>query len=281
VACVEAQRLVGELVNPRRVVTPAWSRVYALRYSAGTVLAVVLIWELVAAENWTKGNVLPTPTSVVTALWDSRHILLPQSWVTLKEALQGFVLSCVIGIPLGVILALSRPLDRALRPVLVAGQVTPKVALAPIFLALFGLGSQPKIVLSFLLGFFPVVLDTILGLRSIQREKIYLARSCGAGWLTILWKIQLPNALPLIMTGLKIAATLSVTGAIVAEFISPGHGLGYTLQTAGAELKTDLLYAAVFCLAVMGLAMFTVIAQVERFAVAWHPSQRIRAARRR
>lgn len=268
-------------VSPRRVVLPVGTWVYGLRYSFASVVTVILIWELAATQHWAKGNVLPTPTSVVSALWHSRHILLQQSWVTLKEALKGFVLSVVVGVPLGVVLALSRTLDRALRPVLVAGQVTPKVALAPIFLAVFGLGSGPKVVLSFLLGFFPIVLDTILGLRSVQREKIYLARSCGAGWLTILWKIQLPNALPLIMTGLKIAATLSVTGAIVAEFISPGHGLGYTLQTAGAELKTDLLYAAVFCLAVMGLAMFTVIAQIERVAVAWHPSQRNRARRAR
>ena len=157
-----------------------------------------------------------------------------------------------------------------------AGQVTPKVALAPIFLALFGFGTEPKIVLAFLLGVFPIVLDTIFGLRSLQIEKVYLARSCGAGRLAIMVKIRLPNALPMIMTGLKIAATLSITGAIVAEYITPAKGLGATIIPAGAELETSLLYAAIICLGVLGFMMFAFISQVEKLTVGWHPSQRNR-----
>jgi NitT/TauT family transport system permease protein len=255
-------------------------KAYDSRYGIGTVIVTLALWEIVARSGWVAENVLPPFDKVCTAFWDDHHLLLKQSWVTAKEALFGFLLSIGIGIPLGVILALCRPLDRALRPILVAGQVTPKIALAPLFLLLFGLGDEPKIVLAFLLGFFPVVLDTILGLRSIQIEKIYLARSCGASWLSILWKVRLPNALPLIMTGLKIAATLSVTGAIVAEYIAPGHGLGLTIQAAGGELKTDLLYAAILCLGVLGLVMFVAITQLERVLVGWHPSQRNRAAAR-
>ena len=210
------------------------------------------------------------------ALWNNHATFLNESVVTLKEALSGFLLSIVVGIPLGVFMALFKPIDRAIRPILVAGQVTPKIALAPVLLAIFGFGTEPKVVLAFLLSFFPVVLDTILGLRSVEPQKIYLARSCGAGWLNILAKIRLPNALPLIMTGLKIAATLSITGAIVAEYISPGKGLGLTIMAAGAELKTDLLYAAILCLGILGFAMFTVISRIERLAVGWHPSQRSR-----
>jgi NitT/TauT family transport system permease protein len=276
VARLEAQRLVGEELT-LRFLRRAAAGVWGVRYAIGAVLAVLVVWEIAARADFVKSSLLPAPDQVASAFWDNRSILLNQTWVTLKEALQGFALSVLMGIPLGVLLAMSRTVDRAVRPVLVAGQVTPKVALAPIFLVVFGLGSEPKIVLSFLLAFFPIVLDTILGLRSVQVEKIYLARSCGAGWITILAKIRIPNAMPLIMTGLKIGATLSVTGAIVAEFISPGHGLGYTLQTAGAELKTDLLYAAIFCLGVLGLGMFLVITQIERRTVAWHPSQRNRA----
>ena len=247
-----------------------------MRYAIGAIATTLVVWQVVAKSGLVRSNILPPFTAVLRAFWDDRHALLTQSWITLKEALQGFGLSVVIGIGLGIVLGSSRALDRSVRPVLVAGQVTPKVALAPLFLALFGFGTQPKIVLAFLLGFFPIVLDTILGLRSIQIEKVYLARSCGAGWLTILVKIRLPNALPLIMTGLKIAATLSVTGAIVAEYISPAHGLGATIISAGAELKTDLLYAAILCLGVLGFAMFMAISSLERVVVSWHPSQRNR-----
>jgi NitT/TauT family transport system permease protein len=264
----------------RRTVSAVGRKTLEGRYGLGAVVVTVAVWEGVARSGAVQPDVLPAFSNVMSALWHNRHLLIQESWVTLKEALSGFGLSIVVGIPLGVVLALWRPVDRALRPILVAGQVTPKIALAPIFLLLFGLGSEPKIVLAFLLGFFPVVLDTVLGLRSIQIEKIYLARSCGASWLSILVKIRLPNALPLIMTGLKIAATLSVTGAIVAEYISPGHGLGLTIVSAGAELRTDVLYAAILCLGVLGFAMFVAITQLERVLVGWHPSQRARAARR-
>jgi NitT/TauT family transport system permease protein len=264
-----------------RAISRAGRRLYGVRYAFGAIVLVLIVWELVARVGNVQADVLPPFSSVVGAFWHNHHLLLKQSWVTLKEAITGFALSVLVGVPLGTVLALSRPLDRSVRPILVAGQVTPKVALAPLFLALFGLGAEPKIVLAFLLGFFPIVLDTILGLRSIEIEKIYLARSCGASWLTILVKIRLPNALPLIMTGMKIAATLSVTGAIVAEYISPGHGLGLTIVTAGAELRTSLLFAAILCLGVLGLAMFVAITQVEKIAVGWHPSQRSRGARAR
>jgi len=248
-----------------------------MRYAIGAVGGTLVIWQLVAKSGQVQADILPPFTAVLGAFWDNHHLLLEQSWVTLKEALSGFGLSVVVGIPLGVALASSKPLDQGVRPLLVAGQVTPKVALAPIFLALFGFGTEPKVVLAFLLGVFPVVLDTILGLRSLEAEKIHLARSCGAGRLAILVKIRLPNALPLIMTGLKIAATLSVTGAIVAEYITPAHGLGETIIPAGAELRTSLLYAAILCLGALGFTMFTAVSRVERLAVGWHPSQRNRS----
>ncbi len=257
-----------------------WRWVLGRRYAIGAILGVIVIWELVAVSGQVQTNVLPSFTSVVQAFWDNHHLLLQQSWETLKEAIQGFALAVIVGIPLGILLASFRPLDTGVRPLLVAGQVTPKVALAPIFLALFGFGTEPKIVLAFLLGVFPIVLDTIFGLRSLQIEKVYLARSCGAGRLAIMVKIRLPNALPMIMTGLKIAATLSITGAIVAEYITPAHGLGATIIPAGAELRTNLLYAAILCLGVLGFMMFAFISQVEKLTVGWHPSQRARAGPR-
>ncbi len=254
---------------------------YGVRYAIGGVVGFIVLWQLLAMSGRVQSEILPTFTSVMKALWDNRQLLWKQSLVTLKEALTGFALSILIGIPLGVALASFRWLDRSVRPLLVAGQVTPKVALAPIFLALFGFGTEPKIVLAFLLGVFPIVLDTILGLRSLQLEKVYLARSCGAGWLTIMVKIRLPNALPLMMTGVKIAATLSVTGAIVAEYITPAKGLGATIIPAGAELETSLLYAAIICLGALGFLLFGAVSRVERIAVAWHPSQRNRPGSRR
>jgi ABC-type nitrate/sulfonate/bicarbonate transport system permease component len=152
--------------------------------------------------------------------------------------------------------------------------VIPKLALAPLLLVWFGYGGLSTVLIVFTLAFFPIVINTTLGLRSTETETLYLARSIGAGWLATFSKIQLPNALPSIFAGLKLAALLSVSGAVVAEFISSTNGIGVVIEQAAGNVDLVRLFVAVGYLSAVGLGFFLLIELVERRTIPWHVSQR-------
>jgi NitT/TauT family transport system permease protein len=164
--------------------------------------------------------------------------------------------------------------EKCVYPLLVTSQVVPKVALAPLFLIWLGYGILPKIILVGLLAFFPIVIDTVAGLRSIEIEKIYLARSMGANPIQLFFKLRLPNALPQIFSGLKLAATFSVIGAVVSELIGASEGLGYLMVEAEGSLNTPIVFAAIGYLTIMGIGLFTAVSFVERLTIPWHVSRR-------
>ena len=155
-------------------------------------------------------------------------------------------------------------------------QVIPKVAIAPLFVIWFGFGIEPKIFVAFLIAFFPMVISTAVGLRSVEIEKLYLARSMGASAFQVFCKIKLPHAMPSVFAGLKLAITGAVIGAIVGEFIGADKGMGRVLLEANGEMETDVLFAGIALLSITGVLLFLMIDGLERVVVRWHVSQRIR-----
>ncbi len=183
--------------------------------------------------------------------------------MTLYEILLGFGLSVVIGVPLAVLMTYSRTIERALYPLLVGSQTIPKVALAPLFMVWLGFGLAPKILMTFMIAFFPIVIGAVIGLVTIEQELIYVARSMGASNWQLFWKVRLRHALPSLFGGLKVAITLAVVGAIVAEFVGADKGLGYIIQVANGHLDTPLLLAAVVVVSAIGIALYLLVEQCE------------------
>jgi NitT/TauT family transport system permease protein len=188
--------------------------------------------------------------------------------VTLAEALGGFALAAVFGVLAAAILVWSPSLERAVMPVLLVIQTFPKIALAPLIVIWFGLGVGPKLLISFLVAVFPVLVSAIVGLRSVEKDMLDLARATRAPAWRIFWRVRLPFALPHIFGGLK------VVGAVVGEWVGADRGLGYLLLWANANLDTALLFAILAWLAAIGLALYYAVEAAERLALPWHVSMR-------
>jgi len=195
------------------------------------------------------------------------------------EIVLGFVLSVAIGVPLALAIYLWTPFARAVYPILVSSQAVPKVAVAPLFLVWFGFGLLPKVLIAFLIAFFPVVINTAMGLAALEREKLYLARSMGLGPVATFFKIQLPNALPSIFAGFKISITFAVVGAVVGEFVGGQGGLGYLLLIANGNMDTPLLFAGIVALTLLGVVFFALIGLLERLVLPPHAVERASLAR--
>jgi NitT/TauT family transport system permease protein len=184
----------------------------------------------------------------------------------------GFVLSIAVGVPLALATFLWPAFARSVYPLLVSSQAVPKMAVAPLFIVWFGFGLLPKVLIAFLIAFFPIVISTVVGLAAIEPEKIHLARSMGLGAAATFFKIRLPNALPSIFGGLKVAITLAVVGAVVGEFIGGDAGLGYVLMSANGSMDTALLFAGLIGLTVIGVVFYLLIELAERLALPWRSS---------
>jgi len=245
-------------------------RIGSLAYPLGMMVAVLVVWEAAARVFSIPAYLLPAPSAIVRSMDSNAAVLIKESIGTTLEILLGFALSVAVGVPLALAIYLWRPFARAIYPLLVSSQAVPKVAVAPLFLVWFGFGLMPKVLIAFLIAFFPVVINTAMGLAALEREKIYLARSMGLGPFATFFKIQLPNALPSIFAGLKISITFAVVGAVVGEFVGGQGGLGYLLLIANGNMDTALLFAGIVALTVLGVVLFLLIGLVERMVLPPH-----------
>lgn len=244
---------------------------------AAPVLSIALFlvaWELVVDGFKVPEYLMPPPSGVVAALGEEWRYLAVHTLVTLSEILAGFALAVAVGVPLAMLIVYSPLFERAVYPILVASQSIPKIAIAPLLIFWAGLGLFPKVLVAFLIAFFPIVIDTVVGLRSVEPEMLHLARSMGAPGVKVFLKIRLPNALPNIFAGFKVAVTLAVVGAIVGEFIQADRGLGYVLLQASAMLNTKLSFAAILILAAIGVVLFAAVDVLEKLLIPWHASRR-------
>ena len=245
-------------------------------WSAASFGLVIGVWEAVVRLFRIPVYLLPGPGYVIAAVGEHWQSLVSQSVVTMGEVLAGFVAAALVAIPLAMLVVVSPVLERLIYPPMVATQSIPKIALAPLFIVWFGFGTTPKVAVAFLISFFPVVVDTIVGLRSIDPAMVQLARSMGAPPYRIFLRLRLPNALPNVFAGLKVASTLAVVGALTGEFIGADRGLGYVLVQSSAQLNTPLLFATLVTLSLLAMAFFFVVEGVERLLIPWHVSQRAR-----
>jgi len=251
----------GGVVRGLRNVVPA------LVLSAG----IVIFWEVVIHLFKVPTFVLPAPTAIVTSLIANWQALAVASRATALEVLFGFVLSAIVGVLVALVIVRFERFGRALYPLIVLFQNVPKVALAPIFILWFGYGLAPKIVLIVVIAFFPVAIDMLAGLQSVEPSFVSLMRSVGASKGKIMLRVRIPHSLPHLMAGLKVAITFSVIGAIVGEFAGANQGLGYVIQFASTQLDTPLIFAALVVVSVLGLAFYYVVEFAERILVPWAP----------
>jgi NitT/TauT family transport system permease protein len=237
------------------------------------VLGITLLvaWEAAIHAFDVSTFLVPAPSRIAVALVENAGLLATATLVTAEEVLVGFVLATLTGAGLALLIVRYRLLGRALYPIIVLFQTVPKVALAPIFILWFGYDLSPKVVLIVVIAFFPVTLDMLAGLQSVDPGLVSLMRSVGAKDNDILRRVRIPNALPHLMAGMKIAITLSVIGAIVGEFAGASAGLGYMIQFASTQLDTPLVFAALIVVSVVGVAFYYLIELLERSVTPWAP----------
>jgi NitT/TauT family transport system permease protein len=245
-------------------------RISASLYPMICLAGVLVVWEVATRLLHTPVFLLPPPSVIVESMIINARVLTEESIATTVEIALGFAMSVAVGIPLALAIFLWPAFARSIYPLLVSSQAVPKVAVAPLFIVWFGLGLIPKVLIAFLIAFFPVVINTAMGLAAIEQEKIHLARSMGLGALATFFKIRLPNAAPSIFAGLKISITLAVVGAVVGEFVGGQGGLGYLLLVANGSMDTALLFAGLVALTLLGIVFFAVIAAVERLVLPPH-----------
>lgn len=245
-------------------------------YPLITLVAVIALWYAAVYLFNVPSYLLPLPTEVLDRIISDFGFLLKHSWVTTYVTLAGFFLSILIGIPLAFAIVSSRIIDKSLMPWLVLSQTFPKVALAPLIVVWFGLGIFPKVLVTFLVAFFPIVISTVVGLRSMENEMIELAESMRATRMQKFWNFRMPLALPSIFSGIKVSVAFSVVGAVIAEWVGASSGLGYLLLRANANLDTSLLFAVLVCLTVIGVVLYYAVEFVERISIPWHATVRLK-----
>jgi len=228
-------------------------------------------WDLIAEALQIQPFLVPAPSDVAEALWRDRELLADNAWVTAQEVVLGFALALVAGIAFAVILHLSDLLRRSFYPLLMASQTVPVIAIAPILVVWLGYGLGPKLVIIALVCFFPITVNTLDGLRSVDPELPRMMRTLDAGRSQVLRRVELPSALPFLFSGAKIAAVVSVIGAVFGEWSGANQGLGHLILVAQGQVLTDRVFAAVFVLSTIAIAMFGLLSLLERRLAWWRP----------
>jgi NitT/TauT family transport system permease protein len=239
-----------------------------------SALALIVLWELVVDLSKVPAFLVPAPSTVVAEILKNPLWFWGHTYYTLLATVCGFALAVVIGVVLAVTIVYSRAIEQTIYTALVALNSIPKVAIAPLFIIWVGTGFMSKVTMAAVIALFAIVIDTVLGLRSLDPELLQLARSMGARPLGILFKIRFPNALPSIFAGMKVAISLALVGTIVGEFVASSSGLGYVIMTAQSTFDTARIFASLLILAAMGTVLFFVIDLLEKWLLPWHVSHR-------
>src|SRR5262245_59238491 len=235
--------------------------------------ALIAAWWAAVDLGDVPSYLLPPPQEVLPRIVADHESFINHSWVTIQEILLGFGWSVVTAIPLGLLIAQSPLARRMLYPLLVFIQLVPKIAIAPLFVVWLGFGLTSKVMLTLLLTFFPLLLASIAGFQILDQRLLYLTRSMGASFWQTFWYLRFPAALPVIFGGLKTSATIAATAAIVAEFVGANKGLGFQLLQATGIMDTTLVFAILFLLTMIGLALNAVVEVTEYLMTPWRRGQ--------
>ncbi len=227
------------------------------------------LWELVVRAFAIPSYLLPSPSQSLAEGWKFRGPILEHALQTLYTTSAGFVLAVAFGMFLGVAVGASKMVYRALYPVLVGFNSVPKVALVPILVIWFGIGTVPAIITAFLISFFPVVVNVATGLAPLEPELEDVLRVLGATRLDILVKVGIPRSLPFFFASLKIAVTLAFVGSVISETVASNSGIGYLMMSASSKFNVPLVFAGLMVIAAMGVGMYELFAVLERRFTAW------------
>lgn len=241
---------------------------------AAAFAGFMLVWEAGCRLFAVPDYILPPPSQIFSDGARKWSQLANAALFTVQPMVLGFAAAVVIGVAIALGIAFSDAARQVAYPLLVFLQIVPKIAVAPLFIIWFGFGLMPKVLLVFLLSFFPVVVSALQGFRSLEAEIAELVRSTGASRWRAFVMVQLPAALPILFSGFKVAAALAATAAVVAEFVASDRGLGYLLLEYNGNLDTSMCFAAIFVLTALGLALYGAVELAERIAIPWHVSQR-------
>lgn len=236
-----------------------------------SLLAFLLLWGLISEFSGLPAFILPSPQGVALRFWKAltSGSLLLHTAVTLSEVLLGLFCGTTAAVALGYAIAKSRMFERLVAPYLVASQALPVIAIAPLLVIWFGPGMFSKVLICSLTVFFPVMVNTIVGVRAVPRSLHDLMRSLHASRAQILTMLEIPAALPILLGGLRIGATLSVIGAVVGELVGADRGLGFLVNAARGQYDTALVFVAVFTLILLALFLYSVVALLEKRLLIW------------
>ena len=244
-------------------------RVSAVLYPALSFGALFVLWQFGVRAAGVPEYILPVPTEFFAKLWTDRLLIGEHSLVTAKEIVLGFLMAAAISIPLGFFIVSVKPIERAVYPVIVFFQLIPKIAIAPLFVVWFGFGLFPKVLLTFLLCFFPTLVASMTGFRALDERVLYLTESMGATWWQTFRYVRLPAAMTYIFAGLKVSIVFAATGAIVGEFVGANAGLGYLLLRGTSYLDMPLIFAVLVALSLIGIFFSYVVQYSERLLMPW------------
>jgi len=239
------------------------------------ILVLFGLWQLAASSGFMAERLdledflVPSPSQIFEVLWQDRDLIADNTWVTLTEIVAGFALALVVGLLAASLLHLSDLLRRTSYPVIVASQTIPIIVIAPVLVVWFGYGIGPKLAIIALICFFPIAVNTLDGLRSVDPDKVKMMRTLYASRWQIFRRVEIPTALPYAFSGAKIAVAVSVIGAVFGEWAGSEKGLGHLMLQDNAQLMTDRLFAAVFVLSAIAILLFALIALVERRVLRW------------
>ena len=253
---------------------PGWRRLgrTVARWLPSLLIAAALIglWQgLVVLYDIPRWKLI-APSAIAEELWRAKAMLLDHTWVTAQEVFIGFAIALVAGILLAVVMNMSRTLERVIYPSVIASQTIPIIVIAPLLLIWVGYGMQHKVIVVALIAFFPLVVNTVDGLRSADPDLISLLRVMGASRWQVFTKAQAPSSLPFMFSGIKVAITVSVIGAVIGEWVGSNEGLGYLIILSKAQFLWERAYAATVLLGVMGISLFLVVGVLERALLPWY-----------
>ncbi|MEO6565496.1 MAG: ABC transporter permease [Casimicrobiaceae bacterium] len=231
--------------------------------------AILLVWQAICSLFKVSDFIFPSPYTIALALVEYAKPIAHHAWQTFWTTMIGFAIGVVVGLSLGVAVGMSRFVYRGLYPLLVAFNAIPKVAFVPILVVWFGIGTVPAILTAFLISFFPIVVNVATGLATLEPELEDVLRSLGATKGDILFKVGLPRSLPFFFASLKVSITLAFVGTVVSETVASNDGIGYLMMSAGSSMKMPLVFAGLFVIGAMAMAMYEFFALLERRMTGW------------
>ena len=238
------------------------------------IVAIIFVWEVCVRLFEVQKWLLPAPSDIAVTLYADAPLLWRHTLATLLEIVVGFGLSLACGVALAAAIGLSRTLERAIYPFVIASQTIPIIVIAPMLLIWIGYGFAPKVIVVALISFFPIVVNMVDGLKSVDRDMVNLMRTLGASRWQVFFKVQVPTSLPYLFSGMRVAIAVSVIGAVIGEWVGSSEGLGYLMLRSKPQFLTERVFAAIVILSALGVGLFGSVGIVERLAIPWWRASR-------